>query len=160
MRLQFLRPQLPTAESSARHQRQIKTQNRLETVGIIWTARNGCFRVNCLHSYSVSWYFEPSQPQRITSRLKTMFNLSAIYSARKSSRNQLSKNHKISPDTNLHLKKNYKNIKHKIFEEFVPSESPLFKKHIRLGHLDLSIPDINKIRKGMDRSNNNYKNII
>ena len=30
----------------------------------------------------VSWYFEPSQPQRITPGLKTMFNLSPIYSAR------------------------------------------------------------------------------
>ena len=39
----------------------------------------------------VRWYFQPSRPQRITSRLKTMFNLSPIYSARKSS------NHKLSP---------------------------------------------------------------
>ena len=30
----------------------------------------------------VSWYFEPSQPQRITSHLKTMFNLSPTHSAR------------------------------------------------------------------------------
>ena len=44
-------------------------------------------------SYLVSWHFEPSQPQRITSRLKTMFNLSPIYSARKSS------NHKLSTTT-------------------------------------------------------------
>ena len=50
----------------------------------------------------VSWCFEPSQPQRITSRLKTMFNLSPIYSACKLSNHKLSKNHKISPDTNLH----------------------------------------------------------
>ena len=34
-------------------------------------------------SLLVSWYFEPSQPQRITSWLKTMFNLSPIYSAPK-----------------------------------------------------------------------------
>ena len=53
----------------------------------------------------VSWYFEPSQPQRITSPLKTMFNLSQIYSARKSSNHKLSANHKISPDTNLHKTK-------------------------------------------------------
>ena len=33
----------------------------------------------------VSWYFEPSQPQRITSGLKTMFSLSPFYSAPKSS---------------------------------------------------------------------------
>ena len=44
--------------------------------------------------------------------------------------------------------KAYTNIKHKIFEELVPSVSPLLKKHIRLGHagivdhsVDLSIPD-------------------
>ena len=49
----------------------------------------------------VSWYFEPSQPQRITSGLKTMFNLSAIYSACKSSYHKLSKTHQISPDTCL-----------------------------------------------------------
>ena len=53
----------------------------------------------------VSWYFEPSQPQRITSRLKTMFNLSLIYSARKSSNHKFSQNHKICPDTNLHKAK-------------------------------------------------------
>ncbi|WP_419652633.1 hypothetical protein, partial [Thiolapillus sp.] len=40
---------------------------------------------------------------------------------------------------------------HKIFEELVPSVSPLLKKHIRLGHagivdhsVDLSIPDFKK----------------
>ena len=48
---------------------------------------------------------KPSQPQRITSRLKTMFNLSPIYSARKSSNHKLSINHKISQDTNLHKTK-------------------------------------------------------
>ena len=96
----------------------------------------------------VSWYFEPSQPQRVTSWLKTMFTLSPIYSARKSSNNKLSINHKISHDTNLHKKKTHTNIGHKIFEELVPSVSPLLKKHIRLGHagivdhyVDLSIPD-------------------
>ena len=75
-----------------------------------------------------------------------MFNLSPIYSAGRSSNHKLSTNHKISPDTNLH--KTYTNIKHKIFEELVPSVSPLLKKHIRLGHagivnhsVDLSIPD-------------------
>ena len=94
----------------------------------------------------VSWYFEPSQPQRVTSWLKTMFNLSPVYSARKSSNHKLSINHKISHDTNLH--KTYTNIRHKTFEELVPSVSPLLKKHIRLGHagivdlsVDLSIPD-------------------
>ena len=63
-----------------------------------------------------------------------MFNLATIYSARKSSKHKLSINHKISPDTNLHKNKTYTNIGHKIFEELVPSVSPLLKKHIRLGH--------------------------
>ena len=89
-----------------------------------------------------SWYFEPSQPQSITSRLKTMFSLSPIYSARKSSNHNFFKNHQISPDTNLHK------TKHKYFEELVPSVLPLLEKRIRLGHagivdhsVDLSIPD-------------------
>ena len=62
-----------------------------------------------------------------------MFNLSSIYSARKSSNHKLSINHKISHDTNLHKTK-HTNIRHKTFEELVPSVSPLLKKHIRLGH--------------------------
>ena len=69
--------------------------------------------------------------------------------------------------TNLHTHNNnnntYTNIKHKIFEELVPSASPLLKKHIWLGHagivdhsVDLSIPDLNKALKktkgmGMER---------
>ena len=79
-----------------------------------------------------------------------MFNPSPIYSARKSSNHKLSINHKISHDTNLHKNKTYTNIEH-IFEELVPSVSPLLKKHIRLGHagivdhsVDLSIPDLKK----------------
>ena len=39
-----------------------------------------------------------------------MFHLSPIYAARKSSNHKLSKNHEISPDTNLH--KTYASIKH------------------------------------------------
>ena len=77
-----------------------------------------------------------------------MFNLSVIYSACKSSNHKLSKNHKISPETNLHKTKTYTNIKHKIFEELVPSVSLLLKKYIRLGQagivdhsVELSIPD-------------------
>ena len=49
-------------------------------------------------------------------------------------------------------KKTYTNIGHNIFEELVPSVSPLLKKHIRLGHtgivdhsVDLSIPDFKKV---------------
>ena len=55
-----------------------------------------------IRSQIASWYFEPSQSQKIASQLKTKFSLSAIYSARKSPNHKLSKNHKISPDTNLH----------------------------------------------------------
>ena len=58
----------------------------------------------------VSWYFEPSQPQRITSGLKANFNLSPSYSAHKSSNHKFSKNYKINPDTN-DIKHVYKNIK-------------------------------------------------
>ena len=54
-------------------------------------------RQRCLF---VSRCFEPSQPQRITPRLKTMFNLSPIHSARKSSNHKFSKNNQICPDTN------------------------------------------------------------
>ena len=78
-----------------------------------------------------------------------MFNLSPIHSACKSSNHKLSINHKISPDINLH--KTYTNTEHKIFEELVPSVSPLLKKHIRLGHagivdhsVDISTPDKKK----------------
>ena len=60
---------------------------------------------NSAVSQLVSWYFEPSQPQRVTSWLRTMFNPSSIYLARKSSNHKLSINHKISHDTNLHKTK-------------------------------------------------------
>ena len=55
--------------------------------------------------YINSWYFEQSQPQRITSWLKAVFSLSPMYSACKSSNHRLSINHKISPDKNLHKTK-------------------------------------------------------
>ena len=48
------------------------------------------------------WYFEPSQPQRITSGLKQTSICLPIYYAHKSSNHKFSKNHKISPNTNLH----------------------------------------------------------
>ena len=63
-----------------------------------------------------------------------MFNLSPIYSARKSSNHKSFKNHKISPVHKFTSNKTYTNIEHKIFEELVPSVSPLLKKHVRLGH--------------------------
>ena len=78
------------------------------------------------NSQLVSWYFEPSQPQKIKSGLKTLFSQFPIYSAHKSSNHKLPKNHKISPDTNLQI--TYTNIKHKIFEKSVPSVLPRVKK--------------------------------
>ena len=78
-----------------------------------------------VHKLSVGC-FDPSQPRRITSGLKTMFSLSPIYSARKSSTQKLFKNHKISPDTNL--QKPDTNVKHRIFEELVLSVLRLLKK--------------------------------
>ena len=94
-----------------------------------------------------------------------MFSLSPIYSAHKSSNNRLFKSHKISPVHKFTLNKIYTNIEHKLFEELVPSVSPLLKKHIRIGHagivdhsVDLSIPDIKqKYKKGMDRGNRKSK---
>ena len=66
--------------------------------------------------------------------------------------------------TQIYINKTYTNIGHKIFEELVPSVSPLLKKHIRLGHagivdhsVDLSIPDLKKkYKKRMDRSNKKF----
>ena len=52
-------------------------------------------------AWLVCWYSEPSQQQRITSGLKQTSNC-PIYSVHKSSKHKFSKNHKISPDTNLH----------------------------------------------------------
>ena len=47
----------------------------------------------------VSWYFQPSQPQRIISGLKTNLNLSLTYSAQKSPNHKFSQIYKISPGT-------------------------------------------------------------
>ena len=51
--------------------------------------------------------------------------------------------------TQINIKQNIHKHRNKIFEELVPSLSPLLKKHIRLGHagimdhsVDLSIPDL------------------
>ena len=79
---------------------------------------------------SVSWYFEPSQPQRITSRPKTMFNLSPIYSARKSSNHKLFTHPSINPDSNPHKKKPKKNHKHrtKFFRSISPFSTAPVKK--------------------------------
>ena len=115
-----------------------------------WCQRcHSCFCHPCCNKARqlVKWDFEPSQPQRITSQPKTMFNLSPIYSACKSSNHKLSKNHKISPDTGL--QKTYTHIKQKFFRRISPfSIVTVKKKHIKLGHagivdhsIDSSIPD-------------------
>ena len=120
----------------------------------------------------VSWYFEPSQPQRVTSWLKTMFNPSPFYSTRKSSNHKLSINHKISPDTNQHkiyLKKKHKKThthKHQTqnFQRISPFGIAPVKKST-LGQdmlVSWTIPSIyqyqifKKYKKGMDRSNKKF----
>ena len=81
-----------------------------------------------------SWYFEPSQGLVYIITLqdciwvKTIFILSPIYFAHKSSNHKFSKNHKISPDTNLHKTK-HTQTSTTIFlcEELVPSVLNLLK---------------------------------
>ena len=86
-----------------------------------------------------------------------MFNLSPIYSARKSSNHKLLKNHKISPAHKFTQNKTHTNVEHKTLEELVPSVPPLLKKHIRLGHpgtvdqLIYQYQIFKKCKKGMDR---------
>ena len=104
----------------------------------------------------ISWYFEPSQPQRIISALKTNFNLSPSYSAHKSPNHNFSQICKISPDTNICIQNTHTQTSNNIFEELDSSVMPLFKKkkkkHIRLGHAgimdpstDFSIPHVYKV---------------
>ena len=56
--------------------------------------------------------------------------------------------------TQIYIKQNIHKHQTQIFEELVPSVSPLLKKHIGLGHagivdhsVDLSIPDFKKVLK-------------
>ena len=109
----------------------------------------------------VSWYFEPSQPQRITSGLKQT-SICLLFTLHTSHQTINSPKTTKSVLTQIFIhNKTYTHIKHKLSEELVPSVLPLLKKHIRLGHagimdhsVDLSIPDFKKsIKKGMDRSN-------
>ena len=111
----------------------------LTTNWLIHTAEvNSCPTWNNkpINSQLVSWYFEPSQPQRMISGLKASFNLSPSYCAHKSSSHKFSRVYKISPGTN-HIKQNIdtqtSNTKI-VFEEIVPSVLPLYKKHVRLWH--------------------------
>ena len=82
------------------------------------TARLGCWKL-------VSWCPEPSQPQMITSGLKTNFNLSPSYSAQKLSNHKISKINKTSPDTNPYKTKHIH--RNNFFEELLPSVLPLLK---------------------------------
>ena len=85
----------------------------MRAINAILGTKLGCIISN---TKFVSWYFEPSEPQRITSGLKTNFNLSASYSAHNSSNHKFSKIYKVSPDTNLYeTKLTYTDIKHNIF---------------------------------------------
>ena len=86
-----------------------------------------CAKVTC--KTVLSWYFEPSQPQRITSRLKTMFNLSPIYSARKSSNHKLSINTK-SVLTQIYIKQSIHKHRTQNFRRISPfGITPVKKAH-------------------------------
>ena len=56
--------------------------------------------------WGMRWQVEPSQPRRIISGLKTNFNLSPSYSARKSSNHKFSASYKIKVLTQIHIKQN------------------------------------------------------
>ena len=96
----------------------------------------------------VSWYFEPSQPQRITSGLnKLQFLLFTLHTGHQTT-NSLKKKKKNQSWHKFTYNKTDTNVKHKIFKELVPSVLPLSKQHIRLGHagivdhsIDLSTAD-------------------
>ena len=80
----------------------------------------------------VSWYFEPSQPQRITSELKQT-SVCLLFTLR-SSKHKFPKNHKISPDTNLQKTNHTQTSNTIFFKELVRPVSPPLKTHLRLGH--------------------------
>ena len=137
-----------------------------------WETREGRERLPSrkgpkdLYGKEVSWYFEPSQPQRITSRLECsiclLFTLHASHQT-----TDYPETTKLVP-TQTHIKQNNNKIhKHQTqnFRRISPFELPLLKKHTRRGHagivdhsVDLSIPDFFKVeKKGMDRSNETLK---
>ena len=103
----------------------------------------------CERLFLVNWYFEPGQPQRITSGLKQtsvclLFTHLLFTQVIKPQLPLLPQNQSWHNFTyNKKTKKNAQNIKHKIFKELVPSVLPLLKKHIRLGHAGIwTIPSI------------------
>ena len=72
-------------------------------------------------SHLISWYFEPSQPEKIISGLKTNFNLFPNYSAHKSPNHKFCKIYKISPATYLKkIKHIHTNIKHNFVRRISP----------------------------------------
>ena len=103
----------------------------------------------------VSWYFEPSQPQRWLKQT-SICHLYLLFT--QVIRPQIQQQQQQKPTKSVLHKftynKIYANVKHKIFEQIVLSVLSLLKKHIRLGHadivdhsVDLSIPDFKKERK-------------
>ena len=106
----------------------------------------------------------PSQPQWITSGLKTNFNLSPIYSHTSHQTTSYPKTTK-SVLSQIYIKQNIHKHQTKNFRRSSPfGIAPVKKKHIRLGHagivdryVNLSIPDLKKVfLKKMDRSNNKF----
>ena len=88
-----------------------------------------CIVVTLVHTSKVSWYFEPSQSQRIISGLKTNFSLSPNHSVHKSSKHKFSEIFKICSDTNSHKTKHpHTNTKQKVLKELVFPLLPLKKK--------------------------------
>ena len=88
----------------------------------------------------VSWYFEPSQPQSITSGLKTIFNLSPFFFFSPSM--QVIKpqiNHKKQIQSNTNAQKTYTNTKQKID----PFSTAPVKKAQRLGHTGIMDNSVN-----------------
>ena len=96
----------------------------------------------------VSWYFEPSLPQKTTSGLKQT-SICLLFTLHTSHQTTNSSKTTKSFLTQIYISnKTCTNIKHKIFKELVPLVLPPLKKHIRPGHagivdhsVDLSIPD-------------------
>ena len=77
----------------------------------------------------ISWYFEPSQPQRITSGLKQT-SICLLFSLHTSHQTTYFPQTTKSVLTQICIyNKAYKNVKHRIFEELVPSVLPLLTKH-------------------------------
>ena len=78
----------------------------------------------------VSWYFEPSQPQRMTSGLKQIFNLSPIYSAHVIKPQILPKNPTESVPTQIYIKQNVHKHQTQHFRRISPFSIAPVKKNI------------------------------